>query len=268
MAAVTLGDVTIGYDDIGRGDPVVFVHGQPFDRSMWQPQIDAFADRHRVVVADLRGFGQSTVVPDTTPFRAFADDIAALLDHLGIDRVVLCGLSMGGQIVMEFQRLYPRRVRGLVLADTSAAAETDQGKAMRYDLADRLVREGIEEYADEVLPKMVAPANIDAMPAVAKHVSTMMRGTSPVGAAAALRSRAERPGYLDLLSALPIPALVVVGDQDEFTPVDVASDMRGRIPDATLAVIEGAGHMPNLERTEEFNAVLRHFLDHLPPIDG
>lgn len=268
MAAVTLGDVTIGYDDIGRGDPVVFVHGHPFDRSMWQPQIDAFADRHRVVTADLRGFGQSTVVSDTSPFSAFAEDIAALLDDLGIARVVLCGLSMGGQIVMEFQRLFPQRVRGLVLADTSAAGETDQGKAMRYALADRLLRDGMAAYADEVLPKMVAPANIDALPAVAKHVSTMMRATSPAGAAAALRSRAERPDYLDLLSDLPIPALVVVGDQDEFTPVDVARDMHDRIPQATLAIIEGAGHMPNLERTEEFNAALRFYLDDLPPIDG
>ena len=268
MAVVTLGDVTIGYDDIGRGDPLVFVHGHPFDRSMWQPQIDAFADRHRIVVADLRGFGQSTVLPDTMPWSAFADDIAALLDRLAIDRVVLCGLSMGGQIVMEFQRRYPDRVRGLLLADTSAAAETDQGKAGRYALSDRLLRDGIEEYAEEVLPKMVAPANIDAMPAVAKHVSTMMRSTSPVGAAAALRSRAERPDYLDLLSALPIPALIVVGDQDTFTPVDVARDMADRIPEATLAIIQGAGHMPNLERSEEFNAVLRRFLDGLPPADG
>jgi pimeloyl-ACP methyl ester carboxylesterase len=208
------------------------------------------------------------VLPDTYPFSAFADDIAALLDNLGIDRAVLCGLSMGGQIVMEFQRRYPDRVRGLVLADTSAAAETDQGKAGRYALSDRLLRDGIEEYAEEVLSKMVAPANIDAMPAVAKHVSTMMRSTSPVGAAAALRSRAERPDYLDLLSGLPIPALVVVGDQDTFTPVDVARDMDDRIPGSTLAIIEGAGHMPNLERSEEFNAALGRFLDGLPPADG
>src|SRR5262245_62660434 len=115
MAAVTIGDVTIGYDDFGRGDPVVFVHGHPFDRSMWQPQIDAFADRHRIVAADLRGFGQSTVLPDTMPWSAFADDIAALLDHLAIERVVLCGLSMGGQIVIEVQRRSPHTIRGVAL---------------------------------------------------------------------------------------------------------------------------------------------------------
>ena len=267
MATVTLGDITIGYDDIGQGNPVVFVHGHPFDRSMWQPQIDAFAGRHRVVAADLRGYGESTVVPETTPFSAFANDTAALLDHLGIDRAVFCGLSMGGQIVMEFSRLFPHRVRGLVLADTFAEAETDEGKAMRYALADRVLSEGMGGYADEVLPKMVTPANIDAIPAVAKHVASMMRETSPAGAAAALRSRAERPDYRDLLSSLTVPALVVVGDEDEFTPVDVARAMHDLIPGSALAIISGAGHMPNLERSEEFNAVLRRFLDGLPPGD-
>jgi 3-oxoadipate enol-lactonase len=251
-----------------REATILFIHGHPFDRSMWRPQIDAFAERHRVVVADLRGYGESTVVPQTPPFSAFAYDIAALLDHLAIDRAVLCGLSMGGQIVMEFHRVLPHRVRGLVLADTFAEAETDQGKAIRHAQADRVLSEGMGGYAEEVLPQMVTPANIDAMPAVAKHVSGMMHETSPAGAAAALRSRAERPDYVDMLSSLTVPVLVVVGDEDEFTPVEVAHAMHDRITGSTLAVISGAGHMPNLERSDEFNAVLRRFLDGLPPDDS
>lgn len=268
MTTMTLGEITIGFDDVGDGEPLVFVHGHPFDRSMWDSQLDAFSDRHRVIAADLRGYGESTVVPGTTPLGTFADDIAALLEHLAIDRAVLCGLSMGGQIVMEFVRRLPDRVRGLVLADTSAAAETAEGRAGRYELADRLLCEGMAAYADEVLPKMIAPANIDAMPAVAKHVSTMMRNTSPIGAAAALRGRAERPDYRELLSSLTTPTLVVVGAEDEFTPVDVARAMHDRIPDSSLAIIPGAGHLPNLERTEEFDTVLRDFLDGLPPANN
>lgn len=264
MATTTFGEITIGFDDVGDGEPVVFVHGHPFDRSMWDPQLDAFSDRHRVIAADLRGYGESTVVSGTTTLGTFADDIAALLDHVAIDRAVLCGLSMGGQIVMEFVRRFPHRVRGLVFADTSATAETAEGKAGRYGLADRLQREGMTAYADEVLPKMVAPANIDAMPGVAKHVSTMMRNTSPVGAAAALRGRAVRPDYRELLASLTTPTLVVVGAEDEFTPVEVARDIHDRIADSSLAVIPGAGHLPNLERTEEFDAVLRDFLNGLP----
>ena len=120
-------------------------------------------------------------------------------------------------------------------------------------------------YADEVLPKMVAPANIRELPTVAEHVLAMMRAAPAEGAAAALRGRAERPDYVDMLARIEVPALVVVGSDDEFTPVSDAELMHERIPDATLVVVEGAAHMPNLEREAEFNDALQRFLDSLPP---
>ncbi|MEH1128410.1 alpha/beta fold hydrolase [Micromonospora sp. CPCC 206061] len=264
MSTVTLGDITIGYDDKGSGPPLVLIHGHPFDRSMWTPQVEAFAARGwRVIAPDLRGYGQSTVVPGTTALGDFAQDIAALLDHLGVDRFVLSGLSMGGQIAMECYRLFGERIHGLVLADTFAAAETDEGKAWRNALADRLLREGMAPYADEVLSKMVAPHNVAAQPAVAAQVLRMMRGAPPAGAAAALRGRAERPDYLPLLPTVTVPTLVVVGSDDEYTPVGDAEILHKGIPDATLVVIAGAGHLPNLERPAEFNEAMNHFLTHL-----
>jgi pimeloyl-ACP methyl ester carboxylesterase len=191
VSTVSVGGITLGYDDVGRGESLVLVHGHPFDRSMWRPQVDAFGPGWRVIVPDLRGYGESTVVPGVTTMETFAWDIAGLLDRLGVERFVLGGLSMGGQIVMECYRLFPQRIRGLVLADTFAAAETAAGKVVRRDIAGRLLREGMGPYADEVLPKMVAPHNIQALPAVAAHVRHMMRGTSPEGAAAALLGRGE-----------------------------------------------------------------------------
>jgi pimeloyl-ACP methyl ester carboxylesterase len=264
MSTVTLGDITIGYDDKGSGPPLVLIHGHPFDRSMWTPQVEAFAARGwRVIAPDLRGYGQSTVVPGTTTLSDFARDIAALLDHLGVDGFVLSGLSMGGQIAMECYRLFSGRIQGLVLADTFAAAETDEGKAWRNALADRLLREGMAPYADEVLPKMMAPHNVAAQPAVAAHVLRMMRGAPAAGAAAALRGRAERPDYVPMLPKVAVPTLVVVGSDDEYTPVADAEVLRDGIPGATLVVIEGAGHLPNLERPAEFNEAMTHFLTRL-----
>ncbi|WP_309140332.1 alpha/beta fold hydrolase [Streptomyces sp. PKU-EA00015] len=265
MSTASVGGITIGFEDEGSGEPLVLVHGHPFDRSMWQPQIEHFRRAGwRVIAPDLRGYGESTVVPGTTTLETFVRDIAALLDHLGVDRFVLGGLSMGGQIVMEFHRLFPGRIRGLVLADTFAAAETEAGKAGRYMMAERLLREGMSGYAEEVLPKMVAPSNIEALPDVAQHVLLMMTGTSPQGAAAALRGRAERPDYVDMLPRIAVPTLVVVGADDEFTPVSDARLIHERVPDATLEIIDEAAHMPNLERAAEFNAALQHFLDSLP----
>jgi 3-oxoadipate enol-lactonase len=257
VSTADVNGITIGYDDQGEGDVLVLVHGHPFDRSMWRPQVEHFrAEGRRVVAADLRGYGESTVVPGLTPLSTFAADIAGLLDHLGVERFVLGGLSMGGQIVLECHRLFADRLLGLVLADTFAQAETPAGRAHRNGMADRLLREGMAGYADEVLWKMVAPHNIDA----AEHVSEMMRHAPPEGAAAALRGRAERPDYTDMLSAITVPTLVVVGSDDEFTPVADAEYMHARIAGSTLVVVDGAAHMPNLERPAEFNKAVGELL--------
>ncbi|MFI6486955.1 alpha/beta fold hydrolase [Streptomyces sp. NPDC050564] len=251
----------LAYEDQGGADPtalpLVLIHGHPFDHTMWAPQIAAFSAARRVIAPDLRGYGASPVIPGLTPLSTFAEDIAALLDELGVAEFVLAGLSMGGQIAMECYRQFPERIRGLVLADTFPAAETPEGKKTRNDMADRLLREGMRGYADEVLHKMVAPY-ADAR--VAGHVQRMMTSTPPEGAAAALRGRAERPDYRELLTQVTVPALVVVGADDEYTPVSDAQAMHAALPDSTLHVIDSAAHMPNLERAAEFNEVLAAFL--------
>ncbi|KOU34204.1 alpha/beta fold hydrolase [Streptomyces sp. WM6378] len=259
------------YTAEGTGDALLLVHGHPFDRTMWAPQIAEFSRTHRVVAPDLRGYGSAPVVPGTgtTLLSDFAEDVRALADALGIEWFTLGGLSMGGQIVMECYRLFPERINGLVLADTFPAAETPEGRAARNAMADRLVREGMKGYADEVLDKMVAPY---AEESVRAHVHRMMTSTQPEGAAAALRGRAQRPDYRALLTTIDVPTLVVVGRDDTYTPVADAEAMHAAIGTAsnpsvsnpnisTLAVVESAAHMPNLEQPAVFNAALHGLLD-------
>ncbi|SED84533.1 Pimeloyl-ACP methyl ester carboxylesterase [Streptomyces sp. 2112.3] len=271
MGSVFRREITVGYDDEGSGEPLVLVHGHPFNRSMWRPQTEYFSRAgHRVIAPDLRGYGDSTMTtgtttaPGKTPLATFARDLVDLLDHLGIERCTLGGLSMGGQIVMECYRLFPERISALLLADTFAAAETPDGKTARYDMAERLLREGMADYAHEVLDKMVSPDTIAARPDVAAHVLEMMTTTPPEGAAAALRGRAERPDYTELLPRITVPALVVVGTEDTYTPVSDARHLHERIPDSRLTIIEQAAHMPNLEQPHTFNAALHDFLNSLP----
>ncbi|MGW0766064.1 alpha/beta fold hydrolase [Streptomyces sp. NPDC002676] len=237
--------------------PLVLIHGHPFDRTMWDPQLAGFSTARRVIAPDLRGYGASPVTPGTVPLSRHAEDIEELLDTLGVDTFVLAGLSMGGQIVMECYDRFGDRVRGLVLADTFPAPETPEGRLGRRAMADRLLAKGMRGYADEVLEKMVAPY---ADPAVKAHVHRMMTATAPEGAAASLRGRAERPDYRDLLTRVTVPALVVVGTDDTYTPVADAEAMHAALPDSELCVIAGAAHMPNLERPEEFNGALEKFL--------
>ena len=142
MTTATVNGISMGFDDLGAGpDTLLLVHGHPFNRSMWRPQLSAASNAGwRVLAPDLRGYGETAVVPGKTQLQIFATDLAALLDHLGIRDVVIGGLSMGGQIVMEFARRYPDRVRGLLLAATFPQPETEEGKRSRNAMADRLVR--------------------------------------------------------------------------------------------------------------------------------
>lgn len=264
MSEVTVQGINIVYDVVGPTDAattIILIHGHPFNRSMWSPQVDALTPHYRVVTFDLRGYGQSDLPSvNYTYLEDFAHDMAGLMDSLHIRAAVIVGLSMGGQIAMAFYDLFPRRVRALVLADTFAQLDTPENKALRYRVADRLEAEGMAAYADEVISKMVCPATLENKPAVAQHVLTMMQTTPPLGAAAALRGRSERKDYTPLLAEIAVPTLIVVGDQDAYTPVPDAEYMHQRILNSELVVIEASGHMPNLEQPAVFNEHLLRFL--------
>ncbi|WP_037370105.1 alpha/beta fold hydrolase [Amycolatopsis orientalis] len=254
----------IAYDDFGQQAKlaVLLVHGHPFDRSMWGPQAGYLArNGYRVVVPDLRGYGESSG-PAVGGLGDFAEDLVGLADHLGIDRFALGGLSMGGQIVMQTVRDHPERIAALLLADTFAEPETDEGKVARNQVADRVLAEGMTAYADELLPKMLSAGTLHENLEVTGHVHKMMRGAPAAGAAAALRARAKRPDYRDSLKQVSVPTLVAVGSEDEFTPVSDARLLHQLVAGSELVVLDGAGHLPNLERAAEFNDVFGRFLDH------
>ena len=251
----------LAYDDHGSGPAVLLVHGHPFDRTMWAPQVEAFAGRYRLVVPDLRGYGESSVPDGITLLDEVALDLAHLLDAVGIDRAVVCGLSMGGQVAMEFARLFPNRLRGLVLCDTDARAETPKSFAARRAMAERLEREGMAGYVEDGLTDFLHPETFASRPSVVAHMRRMMHAAPALGAARLQRGRAERRDHLAALGSVTVPSLVIVGDADHFTPISVARQIAEALPDGELAVIEKTGHMPNLEEPAIFNDRLGSYLE-------
>jgi pimeloyl-ACP methyl ester carboxylesterase len=247
-------------DDAGAGQTLLFIHGHPFNRSMWRPQVAEFSRDYRVITPDLRGYGASPLSEGVTTLEMHARDLVHLLDKKGVQTAVVCGLSMGGQIAMELCRLFPERVSAAVFAATFATADDSAAQERRRDMAERLLREGMSPYAREVLPKMMSPANVAALPAVAAAVLDMMEKTRPAGAAASLRGRALRPDYTNTLATLRVPALVVLGTQDAYTTRVDAEHMKTHLPRGWLVIIDQAGHMPNLERPEAFKVAMRDFL--------
>jgi 3-oxoadipate enol-lactonase len=265
MAKAKVNGVEINYKSTGIGAPLVLIHGHPFDHTMWYPQVVALSDLYQVITPDLRGYGASTLPnPANTKFEDYATDILQLMDYLEIDSFHLGGLSMGGQIIMEIFRQAPARVKSLIFADTFASLDTPAIKKGRYDTADRLEKEGMDGYADEVIYKMITPQHVSTMPEVSGHVIKMMKATSPVAAATALRARAERVDYLNkVLPEVNVPTLVIVGREDQFTPVSQAEELVENLQNSKLVIIEDAGHMPNLEHPDEFNKAALDFLERI-----
>ncbi|HEX5705767.1 MAG TPA: alpha/beta fold hydrolase [Pyrinomonadaceae bacterium] len=257
--------IDLAYEDEGAGDSVVLLlHGFLFSRAMWRGQIEALRAEHRVVALDLRGHGRTTVVAEgAATMEEMARDAASLLDELGVERATVCGLSMGGYVALAFYRLFRERTRALVLADTRAEADTEEGLRAREEMRRVALDSGLREIADTLTPKMLAPATLAGRPEQVAFVREMILGTSRVGAAAALRGMAARRNQTDLLPEIEVPALVIVGSEDSITPPSMSEAMARAIPRATLEVIEGAGHASNIERPEEFNRALAEFLKDL-----
>ena len=247
----------LAYDDAGSGDCAVLIHGHPFDRTLWEPQLAALRDGFRVLAPDLRGFGQSPVTAGTVTMRQYAADLEGLLDDLGIGRAAIIGLSMGGLVTMELAAARPERYWAIGLVATTAEPVTPHEQVTRRQRADAVERDGMGVLVDYMHTGLYGPA---CPPAIRDRVDAMMAAASPAGAAAALRGRAERPDYRPVLARLDIPALVCAGSADPWSNREVTAEMIACLKRPEVLMIDGAGHLPNLEAEREFNDALRAFL--------
>lgn len=260
---LTLNGVNLAVDIRGAEGPcILLIHGYPFDHTIWQYQLSHLEGCRRVA-PDLRGMGLSDAPDLGYSMTTYADDMAALLDTLGIERAVLCGISMGGYVALDFARRWPDRLSGLVLMDTRAEADSAEGRRGR-DAQAALARErGAGAVADAMLPKLLGDADPVHSPE-ARRVRRMIEATPVAGIAGALVAMRDRPDSTDLLPALgAIPVLVAVGEHDRIIPADGAEAMAAAIPGARFEVIPRAGHIPPLERPAETTALLADFLQRL-----
>lgn len=253
-------DIALAYTDEGQGTPLVFLHGHAYDRSMWDGQVSTFTEQGwRVVAPDLRGFGESEVTPGIVYTEEFVADVIALLDELQIQRAVLLGFSMAGQVAMQLAESHPERVGALIINDTVPQAEDVAGRRRRHVAADGIVRDGMDSYGEAVLAKMMWDENVERLPEVAETVLEMIQAAPLEGATAAMRGRAERNDFVETLRAFDKPALVIAGDHDAFDG-GAAQRMTGLLPHGELAVIGNSGHTPNMENPTEFDAAVGAFL--------
>jgi 3-oxoadipate enol-lactonase len=250
----------IAYDVMGDGPAVLFLHAFPLGLAMWDDQVAALRATHRVVRFDDRGFGASPPGDSLLTMERIADDGAALLDHLGIERAVVAACSMGGYAAFAMVRRHADRIRALVLQDTRAGADTEDARKNRALLAEKTLKEGAQAALDAFLPKLLGTTTRTERPAVVERVRAMVLAASPRGIANALHGLAARADSFPTLREVRVPTLVICGEEDTITPVADSEALAKGIAASRLEVIPRAGHLSNLENPQAYNAALQSFL--------
>jgi 3-oxoadipate enol-lactonase len=238
-------------------DGLLLIHAFPLDARMWEPQLSAFAAALPVVAPHLPGFGGSPAAGETMTMSSAAERVIGELDRAGVDRAMVCGLSMGGYVAFELWRRVPERIAGLVLANTRAGADTQEGAAGRRALAERLRAEGSAFLAASPPPLLSASAPQELW----ARVKAMIAEQPADAIAAAALGMAERPDSTADLGGIDVPTLVIVSDGDTLIPAEASAPMADQIPGAILASIEGAGHLSSLEAPGAFVDVLEEHLE-------
>jgi pimeloyl-ACP methyl ester carboxylesterase len=236
---------------------ILFVHAFPLDASMWDDQVTAVREDTQVLAPSFPGFGGTPAAGDVLTMDAIADFLVGKLDAAGIDRALVCGLSIGGYASFALWRRHRDRIAGLVLANTRAGDDDEQGRERRRALADRVLAEGSAAAAEALVPLLLSEGADDR---VRERVRQVILRQPPEAIAAASLGMAERPDSTPDLPGIDVPVAVVGGTEDGLTPLPHAEAMAEAIPDVELTVIEGAGHLSNLEFPERFNEAVRNLL--------
>ncbi|MEO5582229.1 MAG: alpha/beta fold hydrolase [Saprospiraceae bacterium] len=258
---VVVNDTTICFDDCGEGDvPILFIHGFPFDKSCWDPQMSFLRHHHRVISYDIRGFGKSTSGLAAPSIALYADDLIVFMDQLGIKVVIACGISMGGYILMNAVSRFPERFKALILCDTQCIADTPETKAKREESIIQVESGKLSEYADQFINKVFQQDNGKSNSFLVTRTKAIITSTSPESVAAGLRALMERDDMCTWISLIPVPSLIICGEEDILTPPRQSELLYYQIEQSELYLIPQAGHLSNLEQPQLFNNRINQFI--------
>ncbi|MEO8339644.1 MAG: alpha/beta hydrolase [Nitrospirota bacterium] len=259
--------ITIAYNDRGIGLPIVFLHVFlhvfPLNLTMWEPQENALSSQSQIITIDLRGHGESDAPLWRYTLEQSAGDVNALLNQLAIQQTLSVGFSMSGYILFAFYQKYVTRAKGIILANTRAQADTEEGKDGRFQMAQTAYNKGSASIADIMLPTLLSPATIQPRPEIVQHARAMIKGNQISGIAGDFMAMAERPGSIPLLKQITCPTQIIIGELDQASSQSVAKLMADLIPNARLAIIPNAAHLVNLEQPDTFNEIVATFASEL-----
>src|SRR5712692_1526318 len=259
---VVVNKTRLNFIDVGdsRAKPIILIHAFPLSLEMWKSQIEVLKQSSRVVAYDIRGQGESEVGDGQYTMEFFVDDLIGLMDHLKIERAILCGLSMGGYVSLRTAERNPERLRALVLCDTKAEADSNEAKLKRAASIRSIKDRGLEQFADSQVMSALTEETFARNPARVQTAREMILRNSPIGLCGALLAMVSRTDTTTFLPSIRVPTLILVGDKDNVTPPDVSKRMHDSIPNSQMRMMPGAAHWSNIENSQEFNKHLGDFL--------
>ena len=264
--SITANNHIASYLEEGKpGTPaIIFVHGFPFNKSLWNLQVDSLRDHYHVIAYDIRGFGDSETGNEDFTIELFVKDLISLMDALKIDTAILCGLSMGGYIALNAIEHYAGRFNALILSDTNCIADTPEAKEKRMKAIENIKQSGVEKYADESIKNYFAPESFINRTDEIAAVREMIVRTSEKLLCNTLLALSLRKETCSILHEVGVPVLILVGKEDKITPPVAAQLMHEKIKGSVLGIIDHAGHLSNIENPEEFNNQLKKFISSFP----
>ena len=265
---IRIGDISISYyiKPALTSEPtetIIFIHGFPFNKKTWKPQLESLADNVTGIAIDVRGHGNTTAGHGFFSVDVFAKDLVVFIKKLDLEQVTLCGISMGGYIALRAYQLIPNRIKGLILCDTHARADDNKGKQKRFDSIQAILQYGRRPFAIGFVENVFHKDTISNNPEAVELIKSSIRRNSISSICATQLALASRTDTRDMLGAIPIPTLLIRGANDAITPKELMEELEAAIPQASYIEIENAGHLPNLEQPERFNSLLHEFLRNL-----
>lgn len=265
---INVNNFDLSYDDVGDGSiPIIFLHGYPFDKSMWKRQLDFLEPSYRAIACDIRGFGKSTDEESSLSIDLFGDDLIQFMDKLNIDKAIVCGLSMGGYLALNVMNRFPSHFEALILCDTQCIADTAEGKQKRYEIIEKIKAEGVSDFNEGFIKKVFHKDSITTKKEVVDQLRKVVFSNSQHSITQGFAALAEHSETCSTLEKINIPTLIICGREDQVTPLAQSEFMNKKIKGSILYVIDDAGHVSNLEQPKEFNKYLGEFLTDLSGID-
>ena len=258
---LNINNLNLSYDDVGEGNiPIIFLHGFPFDKSMWAKQLDFFATTNRVIAIDIRGFGKSTDESTPLSIDLFSDDLMLFMNQMKISKAIICGLSMGGFIALNAQARFPDRFEAIILCDTQCIADTIEIKSNRYKTIDEIALNGTLNFNEAFIKKVFCKNSFTNKQEIVTQLRSVVMANPEQIIINGLKALAERSETCSTLSEINIPTLIICGREDEVTPLEQSEFLHTSIKASALHIIDDAGHVSNIEQPEEFNNEISKFL--------